>query len=166
MRIVALYLSAWWSFETYLFFITFVYLITYLSDWTILLESKRIFSHILTKFVLVKSNFGRQTDVWACYILCDFDLINFLVNPHLVLWQQTSWLSMRRNATGQHPLLCKLLLPATGIEPWAFACTDGVLYMAVGLRVGSIHALQLWFPTYLGVRFTIVLMRNLKQKIC
>ena len=28
---------------------------------------------------------------------------------------------MRRNATGQQPLLSKFLLPATGIEPWAFA---------------------------------------------
>ena len=42
------------------------------------------------------------------------------VIPHLILWQQPSWLSMRHSATGQQPWLSKFILLPTGIEPGAF----------------------------------------------
>ena len=37
--------------------------------------------------------------------------------PHLALWQQSTWFSMRHYATDQQPLPNKFILPATGIVP-------------------------------------------------
>ena len=45
---------------------------------------------------------------------------------------------MRHAATGQQPLLSKFLLPAMGIEPWAFACqSDALTTWLTSIMMGS-----------------------------